>query len=102
LIGRESNIIVIRGQGRPVYDQMKHAVEEFFPESGILDGNGGVVNAPRTPVSFNQPERPDLQRVDTGISSIVGSDNGDRPGGFVLVIDGTALGYVSALMLCGI
>ncbi|EEB98935.1 hypothetical protein MPER_01470, partial [Moniliophthora perniciosa FA553] len=27
----------------------------------------------------------------TGISSIVGSNNGDRPGGFVLVIDGSAL-----------
>jgi len=32
-----------------------------------------------------------LRRVETGISSIVGPDNGDRPGGFVLVIDGAGL-----------
>lgn len=32
-----------------------------------------------------------LRRTETGISSIVGENNGDRPGGFVLVIDGTAL-----------
>ncbi|KAJ2929330.1 hypothetical protein H1R20_g7765, partial [Candolleomyces eurysporus] len=42
LIGRDSNIIVIRGgnEGRPVYDQIMHSVEEFFPESGIIDERG--------------------------------------------------------------
>jgi len=33
-----------------------------------------------------------LRRTETGISDIVGPNNGERPGGFVLVIDGTALG----------
>ena len=35
-----------------------------------------------------------LHRTQTGISSIVGSNNGERPGGFVLVIDGAALDIV--------
>ncbi|KAJ7436207.1 phospholipid-translocating ATPase [Mycena latifolia] len=98
LIGKESNIIVIRGGdegSRPVYEQMVRAIEEFFPESGILDDEGAVVPAhPRTSSSNSAQERPyPLRRVNTGISSIVGADNGDRPGGFVLVIDGTALGH---------
>ncbi|KDR73672.1 hypothetical protein GALMADRAFT_251453 [Galerina marginata CBS 339.88] len=101
LIGRESNIIVIRGNrsGRPVYDQIVHAFEEFFPDAELLDDNENRTFAnpemsersPR-PTSRNsfQPGGP-LRRTETGISSIVGSNNGDRPGGFVLVIDGAAL-----------
>ena len=97
LIGRDSNIIVIRGgneRGRSVYAQMLHAVEEFFPETEI----------PAVSNSDELPTSPDatypLQRINTGISSIVGSNNGDRPGGFVLVLEGTALEYVSASELC--
>ncbi|KAJ7137876.1 phospholipid-translocating ATPase [Mycena epipterygia] len=98
LIGKESNIIVLRGGddgSRPVYEQMTRAVDEFFPESGILDDEGVVrPGHPRTSSSASAQERPyPLRRVSTGISSIVGSHNGDRPGGFVLVIDGTALGH---------
>ncbi|TBU65246.1 phospholipid-translocating P-type ATPase [Dichomitus squalens] len=89
LIGREDNIIVIRGGGEgsvPVYAQMLNAVEQFFPESGILQEDGVAVNElPRD--SNGYP----LQRIMTGMSDIVGHHNGDRPGGFVLVIDGAAL-----------
>lgn len=102
LIGKESNIIVIRGGNdgeRPIYQQMVHAVEEFFPESGILDGDGAVVaNEQLSSVQSRHSgagSHPGLRRVETGISSIVGPNNGDRPGGFVLVIDGQALGHVS-------
>ncbi|KAJ7171938.1 phospholipid-translocating ATPase [Mycena filopes] len=98
LIAKESNIIVLRGGdegSRPVYEQMVRAVEEFFPESGILDEEGVVVPAhPRQSSGSQAQERPHpMRRMSTGISSIVGSQNGDRPGGFVLVIDGTALGH---------
>ncbi|PPQ72110.1 hypothetical protein CVT24_002421 [Panaeolus cyanescens] len=94
LIAPDSNIIVIRGSssGRPIYDQMLHAVEEFFPESTILndhskadEANGDDEELP--PNTGGQP----LRRLNTGVSSIVGEGNGDRPGGFVLVIDGPAL-----------
>jgi phospholipid-translocating ATPase len=77
---------------------MVHTIEEFFPESGILDSNGNV-NIPTTPLDADSHDRPSmLHRVDTGISSIVGSHNGERPGGFVLVVDGTALGYVGWIL----
>ncbi|KAK0496771.1 phospholipid-translocating ATPase [Armillaria luteobubalina] len=95
LIGRESNIIVIRGgnnHSRPVYQQMLHAVEEFFPESGILDENEPFVKEVAL-ASVSSRDDNALRRIETGISSIVGPNNGDRPGGFVLVIDGTALDY---------
>ena len=104
MIGTESNIIVIRGNssGRPVYDQIVHAVENFFPESGILDSEDGPgigavemhaaqrLQSPLENSATGNPGAP-LRRTETGISSIVGENNGDRPGGFVLVIDGTAL-----------
>lgn len=109
MIGQDSNIIVIRGNrsGRAVYQQILHAIEEFFPDSGILDDEGNPTDAfpdtrsaaPLT-IAPKMKERQDLQpnvgggplrRTETGISSIVGSNNGDRPGGFVLVIDGNAL-----------
>jgi phospholipid-translocating ATPase len=72
-----------------VYEQMVRAVEEFFPESNIVDekekGKGNEKAGER---------RYSLQRTETGLSSIVGSGNGDRPGGFVLVADGIALEHV--------
>jgi phospholipid-translocating ATPase len=96
LIGRDSNIIVVRGGGsRSVYDQMANALEEFFPEHGLLAGlnEKGKAVQPRAanPPQSVSEDRHGLHRVDTGVSSIVGADNGNRPGGFVLVIDGAAL-----------
>lgn len=105
LIGQDSNMIVIRGgAGRPVYDQIVHAIEEFFPDMNIFDAAGHAVQPnttdhqivvtggrrQRVPSQHNEGGGP-LRRMDTGISSIVGPDNGDRPGGFVLIIDGGAL-----------
>lgn len=92
LIGREDNIIVIRGGvdgQRNVYTQMYTAVEEFFPESGILEEEGVSLDV----VSETQRSYP-LQRVNTAASDLVGHNNGDRPGGFVLVVDGGALATV--------
>ncbi|KAJ7907347.1 hypothetical protein B0H13DRAFT_2332504 [Mycena leptocephala] len=96
LISKESNIIVIRDGddgSRPVYEQMIRAVDEFFPESGILDDEGVLIPAhPRASSSGSGQERPHpMRRVNTGLSSIVSNTNGEKPGGFVLVIDGTAL-----------
>ncbi|KAJ7633042.1 hypothetical protein FB45DRAFT_521378 [Roridomyces roridus] len=99
LIGPESNIIILRDGdegSRPVADQLVRAVQDFFPDSGILD-NAGVVIPPVARRSFSAQERPHpLRRLTTGVSSIVGANNGTRPGGFVLVVDGTALGHALA------
>jgi len=73
-------------------------MEEFFSESLTLRRNGPLPHRRSTSgVSgiSHEDTRLELQRVDTGVTSIVGSDNGDRPGGFVLVIEGSALGNVS-------
>ncbi|TRM59263.1 hypothetical protein BD626DRAFT_508757 [Schizophyllum amplum] len=87
LIGEESNIIVVRGgnpNGRPVRQQMHAAIETFFP--------GQVNDEERSELEkTGEAGMPPLRRINTGVSSIVGPENGDRPGGFILVIDGSAL-----------
>lgn len=92
LIAEESNIIIIRGSERPVEQQMIQAVEEFFPDSGILDEYGLVTCSPKQPSTDSASNFP-MRRLSTGVRDIVGDDNGDRPGGFVLVIDGAALDH---------
>ncbi len=77
---------------------MLHAVEEFFPESGILDESEPFVKDVKL-ASVSSRDDNALRRIETGISSIVGPNNGDRPGGFVLVIDGTALDYASTVFV---
>ncbi|KAH7921381.1 phospholipid-translocating P-type ATPase [Leucogyrophana mollusca] len=98
LIADDSNIIIIRGGneqgGRSVYQQMVTAVEDFFPDSGILDEHGIVAGVTSSSADESRPYP--MRRLSTGAASIVGEDNGERPGGFVLVIDGTALGYALA------
>ncbi|KAK7061656.1 phospholipid-transporting ATPase [Favolaschia claudopus] len=87
LITPDSNIIIIRGgndRGRTIHQQLLFAIEKYFPEMEIAP-----VSRPR--VSGEGETFYPLERVETGISSIVGTENGDRPGGFVLVVDGTAL-----------
>lgn len=94
-----------------MYQQILNAVEEFFPDSNIFDENGEPIDAGRAQLaeglgqqprsspmpSQQQQQQPintiggPLRRTPTGISDLVGPNNGDRPGGFVLVIDGAAL-----------
>lgn len=89
LVNEDSNLIVLRGttDGKPVMDQMKDALEIFFGDTHTIpdkrrastdDGGGGRNGLP-------------LKRLNTGLSSIVGPKNGERPGGFILVVDGAAL-----------
>ncbi|KAK7034734.1 hypothetical protein VNI00_012141 [Paramarasmius palmivorus] len=85
LISSESNIIIIRGGGgKSVQEQLVAAVETFFSEK--VSEMKEVL--PQTSSIFSQPR---LHRVNTGMSSIVGQDNGERPGGYILVVDGAAL-----------
>jgi len=82
----DSNIVIIRGGTRLVQAQMLSALAQFFPDTDYEK----EVEMP----SANLPEIP-LHRVNTGVSSIVGPENGERPGGFILVVDGAALLEVS-------
>lgn len=92
LIAKASNIIIIKGGGEdsvPVYEQMVRACEDYFPDTGILEDE-------RVEKSEANLKTTGLRRVATGVSSIVGAGNGERPGGFVLVIDGAALTHALA------
>ena len=101
LIGRDANIIIIRGggNGANIYSQMLRAAEEYFPNSGII--NDPDVKAEALGALDAESSSPrgaqlyPLHRVSSGVSSLVGSRNGQRPGGYVLVIDGFALTDVS-------
>lgn len=74
---------------------MARAVEEFFPDTDapVMEDTADVAASGSGPYP--------LRRLSTSVPSIVGEGNGTRPGGYVLVIDGTALDHVSAPCLEG-
>lgn len=78
---------------------MQRAVEEYFPTSNIyndLEVSGDGLGArDEESAAQNDGQTYPLQRVDTGVASLVGSTNGQRPGGYILVLDGVALSDVS-------
>jgi len=93
LIASDSNIIIVRGGNKPVEQQLANALTQFFPEQSERQA------PPRPSMQSRRSSRRAswmhaLQRVDTGVSSIVGEGNGERPGGFILVVDGAALLHV--------
>ncbi|KAF9053140.1 phospholipid-translocating ATPase [Panaeolus papilionaceus] len=83
LISSDSNILIVRKGSIPIQEQMQNALDQFFSEEGLQ------LSEKQPPVDENQfiP----LKRFNTGVTSIVGEHNGERPGGFVLVVDGAAL-----------
>ncbi|PWZ00210.1 phospholipid-translocating P-type ATPase [Testicularia cyperi] len=103
LLTEDMNLVVVRGgefgQPNSAYEQLKKAVVRFFGGPSVLQ------EMEHQPPGFEEPERrrsslmgrrPSYHRNRrSSISqvSLVGEDNGERPGGFALVIDGTALGH---------
>ena len=96
LIAQESNVIVIRGSKVPTksaYNQMVSSFERFFPDADVLDKPNvqpTLESNELAPVTSHR----DINRINTGLSDVVGRNNGERPGGFVLVVDGFALEQV--------
>ncbi|KAF6763652.1 phospholipid-translocating ATPase [Ephemerocybe angulata] len=89
LIGEQSNIVILRGGGdRSVPEQMVRAFQQFFPEVDVAR----EMQPRKSSSSRYEGDRiAPLRRIDTGMTDIVGMENGDRPGGFVLVVDGVGL-----------
>ena len=92
LLAQDMNLVIVRGgeYGTPnsAYSQLERAVERFF------GGREAIAEMQHKP-----PPGPELQRSASRAShashaSLVGEHNGERPGGYALVIDGHALGYV--------
>jgi magnesium-transporting ATPase (P-type) len=90
LLTKDSNMIIVREGRHEIYDQLKNAIEGFFGEDvREMDNQGNL--QPVDDVGGHE-----LRRLDTGVTSLVGRDNGTRSGGYSLVIDGGALRHVSA------
>ena len=80
-------------------EQMVISVEQCLP-AAEAELPTRVDDIPRQFTSSHNSERQiPLQRINTGISFIMGLENGDRPDGFVLVVDGAALLQVGLVLL---
>ena len=66
---------------------MLDALEQFFSEDPVKSSSE---------LPSREEEPIPLQRINTGVSTIVGADNGNRDGGFVLVVDDSVLLEVNA------
>jgi len=98
LIARDSNLIIVRdglqyGHDRSTYDQLHKAVTQFFPGEGILEMP--EIKPDYEPTDNEPFPRPSSRRSISsgGYSHLVGDNNGERPGGFILVIDGGSLAH---------
>lgn len=93
LLTRDTNLIIIREGAKTVYEQLKNALEGFFNEVVMSEQEARrsheVEPVPTQPAKMEQ-----LRRMNTGVTSLVGKDNGMRSGGFSLVIEGAALRQV--------
>jgi hypothetical protein len=73
---------------------MARATAEYFPNSDIMNDSEANAEALAARDEESAPHGAQLyplHRINTGLTSLVGSQNGQRPGGYVLVIDGLAL-----------
>lgn len=86
LISPDSNILIVRKGSRPIRTQVLNALEQFFSEDPVKSSSE---------LPFREEDEEEapipLQRINTGVSTIVGADNGNRDGGFVLVVDDSVL-----------
>lgn len=80
LLTNDTNLIIIREGQYSVADQIREALETFFDEETLS-----------RQASHSSLRRPRPARLNTGVTSLVGRDNGTRPGGYSLVIEGHAL-----------
>ncbi|GAA5978440.1 hypothetical protein JCM10908_004356 [Rhodotorula pacifica] len=105
LLSRDMNLIVVKGgaYGEPksAYSQLRTALERFFDGEGLADQmehqppDAQRASTPRHSSSGRRSFQ-GLRRTVSGVSGmsdIVGEDNGERPGGYGLVIDGASLSH---------
>ncbi|SPO26492.1 related to DNF1 - protein transporter [Ustilago trichophora] len=102
LLTEDMNLVVVRGgeYGQPnsAYDQLRKAVIRFFGGPAVLremehQPPGEESESRRSSFMSRRPSYHRNRRSSVSQVSLVGEDNGQRTGGFALVIDGTALGH---------
>jgi phospholipid-translocating ATPase len=109
LLTHDSNLIIVRGgaYGTPnsAYDQMRSAIEQFFGKEIVDDvnyhppeletnGRPSMSSRPSNQRRSSRRSGSQLHRTNSGVDSLVGDGNGERPGGFSLVVEGSALTHV--------
>lgn len=99
LLSKDMNLIVVRGgeYGQPnsAYNQLKKAIERFFGGEEALEQ---MINQPPDLEEGQVAARPPMleregRKSTNSVASLVGENNGQRAGGYALIIDGTALGH---------
>ncbi|WVQ83909.1 hypothetical protein IAT38_006053 [Cryptococcus sp. DSM 104549] len=94
LLTKDTNLIVVREGRHTIEEQLREALETFFgDEAGGDAGFARSLSRMSSRRISTDAQAPRLTRVNTGVQSLVGRDNGTRPGGFSLVIDGHALAH---------
>lgn len=109
LLAQDMNLIVVRGgeYGEPnsAYDQLRKAVERFFggrealaqmkhqPPDGAFERRNSSRFSLSSRPSFQRQASHTRSRSSISNTSLVGKDNGQRTGGYALVIDGNALSH---------
>lgn len=102
LLTEDMNLVVVRGgeYGQPnsAYEQLRKAVVRFFGGPAVLkemehQPPGEESESRRSSFMARRPSYNRNRRSSVSQVSLVGEDNGERSGGFALVIDGTALGH---------
>ncbi|GAA5888077.1 hypothetical protein JCM6882_000274 [Rhodosporidiobolus microsporus] len=101
LLSRDMNLIIVKGGAyedhNSAYAQLRNALQRFFDVEGLVEQlehqpPDARPSEPRRSSSSRHSNH--LHRTTTGVSGvsdIVGEDNGQRPGGYGLVIDGSSL-----------
>jgi phospholipid-translocating ATPase len=112
LLARDMNLIIVRGgeygSNKSTYDQIRSALVNFFDARTEVEN---AINQPpglqrthsrpslnlRRSSSRRRPDAPQRrQSTASGLSEFIDEDNGSKPGGFGLVIDGASLQHAFA------
>lgn len=105
LLSHDTNLIIVRGgaldEANSAYAQIRAALVRFFDGEELADAVDELHlrGANEAEMEERDPDRPVLPRYSTafsGVSDIVGENNGQRPGGYGLVIEGTSLRHAFA------
>lgn len=100
LIAKDMNLIVIRGGAygtrSSTYSQLRKALVDFFDADELVENlkempPDYVVNSERRPSRFSTHSEAQTGVEPIDLDDIVGEDNGNREGGYGLVIDGASL-----------
>ncbi|EGG00267.1 putative aminophspholipid translocase [Melampsora larici-populina 98AG31] len=100
LIAKDMNLIVIRGGAygtrSSTYSQMRKALVDFFDADELVENlkempPDYVMNSERRPSRFSTHSQAQPGEEPIDLHDIVGEDNGNRQGGYGLVIDGASL-----------